>query len=663
LASGNTFTTPTISSTTTYYVAAASAAASCVVGPPPSGSSCGTISAATAANYSVRFNTIGPVTLNSAWAIPTTAGNFVIALRTAGSGTDLQLASFNVTAANVGQPMQLTFNWAIPNAGNYQLINIQGPAHYIPSFTCSYPMTCGNLSIVGASTSSTGGTVTNLYGPFFWLNVTEACESVRVPVVATVNAVTSINTQPQSQAVCAGANVTFSVDATGANLTYQWQLNGNNITGATNSSFVINNSSPANNGNYSVVITGLCGSVTSSIASLSVSPSNAWLGVFNSDWNNPVNWCGGVPSSTTDVVIPSGTPFAPVINGLADVRNITINNGATLTVTPTGVFAIYGNFTNSGTVSADNAFIFFKGLTNQTVSAISTGTVVVNGTGGITLTGNMNTGTLIMQNGNITLGANNISYTGSINGSLSSHIITNGTGSAISRVVGAGPVVIPVGTDAASFNPVTIVNGQNRDYAVRVEAAITPSIANNNRAVNRTWHISPSTAVSNVQVTLQYADAHGNSSFVNTAPVEVASFNGAIWTIASPAGGITPLGVPTERKVTFSTSSFGTFVISSPGGISYPTNIVSVNPDITGIVLMPNAVQSNTVMRISARRAMNISWSVVDAAGRVVMRFNSKINAGTNDIPLDFTRLKAGMYFIAGASGAGRQDVVRFIKL
>ncbi len=81
----------------------------------------------------------------------------------------------------------------------------------------------------------------------------------------------SISTQPTNFVVIQGSNAIFSVGAAGTPLNYQWYLNGtNNLIGATNSSLLLTNVQPASGSNYSVVITNLAGSVTSSNATLTV---------------------------------------------------------------------------------------------------------------------------------------------------------------------------------------------------------------------------------------------------------------------------------------------------------------------------------------------------------------------------------------------------------
>ena len=82
----------------------------------------------------------------------------------------------------------------------------------------------------------------------------------------------SITTQPQSKLVSPGSNVTFSITADGtAPLAYQWLFNGTNIiSGATTNSYTVAGAQFTNAGNYSVVVTNLYGSVTSSNAVLTV---------------------------------------------------------------------------------------------------------------------------------------------------------------------------------------------------------------------------------------------------------------------------------------------------------------------------------------------------------------------------------------------------------
>ncbi len=88
----------------------------------------------------------------------------------------------------------------------------------------------------------------------------------------------SITTPPTNQTVLAGSNASFSVVSTGSTpITYQWRLNGTNLANGTGISGVNSNvlalsavTANLSGGNYTVVITNLFGSVTSSPAMLTV---------------------------------------------------------------------------------------------------------------------------------------------------------------------------------------------------------------------------------------------------------------------------------------------------------------------------------------------------------------------------------------------------------
>jgi len=81
----------------------------------------------------------------------------------------------------------------------------------------------------------------------------------------------AITTQPKNATVLAGKPASFSVVATGTSpLTYQWNKGGKAITGATNSTYTIDLSALSDSGSYTVAVTNVKGSVTSTAATLLV---------------------------------------------------------------------------------------------------------------------------------------------------------------------------------------------------------------------------------------------------------------------------------------------------------------------------------------------------------------------------------------------------------
>ena len=101
-----------------------------------------------------------------------------------------------------------------------------------------------------------------------------------------------ITIQPVSQTTTNGATVRFHARAVGAQplvyipqryvpkpLSYQWQFNGLNMTGATNSDLMITNATGANAGSYQTVITNYLGAVVSKVSQLTIvsAPYNGTL--------------------------------------------------------------------------------------------------------------------------------------------------------------------------------------------------------------------------------------------------------------------------------------------------------------------------------------------------------------------------------------------------
>jgi hypothetical protein len=89
----------------------------------------------------------------------------------------------------------------------------------------------------------------------------------------------TITSQPADQTVALGGTAIFSVSATGtAPLSYQWQFNGADLPNQTNSSLILLNTSPANQGTYLVRVENVEGFTNSQSASLIVlTPSASFV--------------------------------------------------------------------------------------------------------------------------------------------------------------------------------------------------------------------------------------------------------------------------------------------------------------------------------------------------------------------------------------------------
>jgi hypothetical protein len=194
-----------------------------------------------AGNYSVSItNAYGSVTSSPAsLAVVDPVILYQPVSRTVSFG---QSATFSVTA---GGTTPFGYQWqfngaAIPNATNATLAlsNVSGAA-------------AGNYSVL----------VSNPYG-----STNSSAASLRVvdPL---------ISSQPVSRTVSVGRSAAFNVTASGTQpISYQWRFNGIVIPYETNVTLTLNNVSSAAAGNYSVTVTNAYGSVTSSLAYLTVLP-------------------------------------------------------------------------------------------------------------------------------------------------------------------------------------------------------------------------------------------------------------------------------------------------------------------------------------------------------------------------------------------------------
>jgi hypothetical protein len=81
----------------------------------------------------------------------------------------------------------------------------------------------------------------------------------------------TITNPPQSLTVNQGTDAPFSVAVSGTTpFAYQWFFNGGAVSAATDSGYTVTSAQPTNAGSYSVVVSNILGSATSSVATLTV---------------------------------------------------------------------------------------------------------------------------------------------------------------------------------------------------------------------------------------------------------------------------------------------------------------------------------------------------------------------------------------------------------
>ena len=103
------------------------------------------------------------------------------------------------------------------------------------------------------------------------LNYATPATAAATLVIYPANTPPSITQPPQNQTMLAGGTATFSVLAAGSwPLSYQWLRNGTALTNATTASLSLTDASSSQAGNYQVFITNIFGSLTSSVARLTI---------------------------------------------------------------------------------------------------------------------------------------------------------------------------------------------------------------------------------------------------------------------------------------------------------------------------------------------------------------------------------------------------------
>jgi len=134
-------------------------------------------------------------------------------------------ATFNVTATGTG----LSYQWRKNG------VDIAGAT--------------GSSYTIASTASADAGTYTVIVDGTCGSPVTSNGVSL------TIQEQPEVVTDPVSQTVCENTGVTFTVDAgVTTSPTYQWRKDGSNIVGATSSSYTIASTSPADAGNYDVVV-------------------------------------------------------------------------------------------------------------------------------------------------------------------------------------------------------------------------------------------------------------------------------------------------------------------------------------------------------------------------------------------------------------------------
>ncbi|MCX6317835.1 MAG: M36 family metallopeptidase [Bacteroidetes bacterium] len=232
----------------------------------------------------------------------------------------------NPTSVTICEGANTSFSITATGATSYQWqVNTGSGFVDIPAGAPYGGTTTTTLTITGATAALTGNQYRCVLGSCGSpLNSTAATLTISVPV--------SITAQPAGAALCNGDGYTFNVNTTGTVASYQWQFSTDggatytNIAGATTSSYALTAATGQNNYRFRCVVTGSCGPVNSTAATITVNPKPEF-----SLSTNPYVVCVSDPAFTLSASAAGGTwsgtgvqagQFIPAVAG-AGPRSLT----------------------------------------------------------------------------------------------------------------------------------------------------------------------------------------------------------------------------------------------------------------------------------------------------------------------------------------------------
>ncbi|OOG72245.1 S-layer family protein, partial [Flavobacterium sp. A45] len=361
-------------------------------------------------NGIITFNGSGIQILN----MPT-AGAAIWAKYVVNAGSTLKLAS-NLTLNSADQVTQadwvgeLTVNGTV-DFGAFQVSQSGGVAGIAKvNLNSGATLITANANGVDGSVSSTNITRTFDTAANYNFNGTVA-QTTSAGMPATVNSLTMTNALGVTLSKATSVTANFSIGSGSvANLgTFTHIANtltlGSFVTSAGSWGSTISAATNKND-TFFAATTGTVGITTTSCT------TGNWIGVTSTDWNTASNWCGGIPTATTDVVILSGTPFSPNIASgtTALCRNLIVNASATLTLanSSSSLLNISGNFTNSGTFTAGTASVISFVGANQAVAGVTYSNLTLSGSGTKTFTSNTVISNLMSVSSGVVVSLNGI---------------------------------------------------------------------------------------------------------------------------------------------------------------------------------------------------------------------------------------------------------------
>ncbi len=439
----------------------------------------------------------------------------------------------------------------------------------------------------------------------------------------------TITEQPQSKSVCPGETVTFEIDADGSGLKYQWQFNGANIPGETNTTLTILNVSSANAGVYRCVVSGECGSTVTTLNSADANLAVGGAPQITAQPSN-VTACSGGTASFSVAVDGNNNTFQWFKNGVA------IQNGSKFSGTSSASLQINnieqadaGNYTceitspcNTKTTTQNATLAIGSGSQTFITAQANNNNVCVGGTAtfsigatGTNLTYRWRKGNVVLTNGGKISGANSanlvISNVESVDAGQYNVIVTGGCNNESTQT--SRNVSLNVSDETFT------VTSQPTNQATAPGGSATFSVSANGMGITYQWMKNGNDLVDVNNIS---GARSPNLTISNATKADEGNY---ACVITNNCG---------VRVVT----SFVTLAVGSP------TSVRSRNALAGNVQVFPNPAVTDITIKMSNFKVQKVDIKLVDITGKTVLE---RKNISTNEeLRMERGNLAEGVYYL-----------------
>lgn len=416
-----------------------------------------------------------------------------------------------------------TLNLSVPSLAGYTYAWSNGSS----GASIAYPTSTAGINNITVTSTHTASGLSSAVS-----------EGIEVAVYALPS--TPLLSAANNAELCAGSVVSITNTVACPTCAYAWS---DASTGTTRTVLVgSNNLSVASTNPNSCVANSAAITVTGLV-------SGTWL-ASSSEWSNANNWCGGVPTATTDLIIRSNSTTVPtVVTPTSVCRSLTIGTGKTVNINNGGKLTLFGNLSGAGQLAgASGSELELNGVSAQSIGKVAVGSLTVNNTSGVRLTEEVTIADgLVLANGNLNATAAPLTFLPTASSPVES---TNNR--IIGRVRGRGR---NVGTGALHFLGVDLAAGADDLDTVLVERRDEAATNGSSSGIGATWSIrAHRQPVAGRQVTLSWLAALNNGSRMSAIQV---------W--RKPEGGATWVKVGNLQNIATTTNGFHSITVLTDG--------------------------------------------------------------------------------------------------